>query len=206
MYCTQCGSELSEQGPVRILGFAGSVRAESFNKKLVRIALRGAEEAGAKVTFVDLRDYPLPLYDGDEEAERGLPENAARLGDILRENDGLLIASPEYNGFLSPLFKNTIDWLSRSPEAQPDLSGYQNKVAAIMAASPGPLGGLRGLRSVRELLTNVGVTVLPNQITVRSAFKAFEDSGELKDEAQAERVEALGAELVSATARLSRPL
>jgi chromate reductase len=199
------GLRLADRDRVRILGMAGSARADSFNKKLVRIALRGAQAAGAAATYVDLRDYPLPLYDGDGEAESGLPENAARLGALFRANDAILLSSPEYNGFLSPLLKNTLDWLSRSAEAQPDLSAFQGRVAAIMAASPGPLGGLRGLRGVRELLTNVGITVLPNQITIRSAFKAYDGAGELLDAAQSERVEALGAELATTTAKLKTP-
>jgi NAD(P)H-dependent FMN reductase len=195
---------LAEQGAVRILGFAGSARTESFNKKLVRIALRGAAKAGAETTFVDLRDHPLPLYDADEEEANGRPENAARLGDLMRAHDALLLASPEYNGFLSPLLKNTLDWLSRSPEASPDLSAFQGKVAALLAASPGPLGGLRGLRGVRELLANLGFTVLPGQITIRQSLKAFDASGELVDAGQGERVEALGAELADAAARWKR--
>lgn len=197
---------MAEEGVVRILGFAGSARTDSFNKKLVRIALRGADEAGATTTLVDLRDYPMPLYDADHEVEHGRPDNAGKLGDLLRGHDALLLASPEYNGFLSPLLKNTLDWLSRSPEATPDLSAFEGKVAALLAASPGPLGGLRGLRGVRELLTNLGFTVLPNQITIRQAFKAFDASGELADTAQGERVESLGAELASVTARWTRPL
>ena len=80
---------MGEQSCVKILGFAGSARADSFNKKLVRIALRGAEGAGAEVTYVDLRDYPLPIYDGDGESASGLPENAKTLAALLRENDGL---------------------------------------------------------------------------------------------------------------------
>ena len=197
---------MGEQSCVKILGFAGSARADSFNKKLVRIALRGAEGAGAEVTYVDLRDYPLPIYDGDGESASGLPENAKTLAALLRENDGLLLASPEYNGFLPPLLKNSLDWLTRSAEAQPDLSVFQNKIAAIMSASPGPLGGLRGLRSVRELLTNLGITVLPNQMTIRSAFKAFDEADEMHDNEQSKRVEALGAELTKATARFNRSI
>jgi NAD(P)H-dependent FMN reductase len=192
---------LGHRDRVKILGWAGSARADSFNKKLVRIALRGAERAGAKITYVDLRDYPLPLYDGDSESANGLPENVEKLRALFRANDGFLLASPEYNGLLSPMLKNTLDWLSRSSEAQPDLSAFEGKISAIMAASPAPLGGLRGLRSVRELLTNLGFTVLPNQITIRSAFQAFDDAGKMLDDAQNERVEALGADLATATAR-----
>jgi chromate reductase len=194
---------LGDRDGIKILGFAGSARADSFNKRLVRIALRGAKEAGAEVTFVDLRDYSLPIYDADGESASGLPENAKKLGALFRANDGLLLASPEYNGFLSPLLKNTLDWVSRSAEAQPDLSVFQNKIAAIMAASPGPLGGLRGLRGVRELLTNLGITVLPNQMTIRSAFKQFDDAGEMLDDEQSKRVEAFGADLAATTARFT---
>jgi chromate reductase len=200
------GLGLGDQGRVKILAFAGSARVDSFNKKLVRIALRGAEAAGAEVTYVDLRDYPLPLYDGDAESEHGLPDSAEALGKLFRASDALLLASPEYNGFLSPLLKNSLDWLSRSSKAQPDLSAFQNKLAAIMAASPGPLGGLRGLRGVRELLTNLGFTVLPNQMTIRGAFKAFDADGKMVDAEQSKRVEELGADLATMTARFTRSI
>ena len=176
---------------------------DSFNKKLVRIALRGAEEAGANVTWVDLRDYPLPLYDGDSEGANGRPDHVGKLRALFKENDGFLLASPEYNGLLSPIVKNTLDWLSRSTEARPDLSPFQGKVCAIMAGSPGPLGGIRGLRSVRELLTNLGVMVLPNQITIGRVFKVFDSSGEMLDEAQAKRVETLGADLAKTVSQLA---
>ncbi len=192
---------MSKDDRIRILGFAGSAREESYNKKLIRIALRGAANAGAEVQYVDLRDHPLPLYDGDDESTQGLPETLEALRADFRRADGLLIASPEYNGFLSPMLKNTVDWLSRSKEASPDLSAFQGKVAAIMAASPGPLGGLRGLRGLRELLTNLGITVVPNQITIRSAFTAFDPDDAFVDETQAKRVEALGAELTNIAAR-----
>jgi chromate reductase len=197
---------LADRKDVKILGLAGSARTDSFNKKLLRIALRGAEKAGADVVHVDLRDYPLPLYDGDGEAEAGRPENAGKLAGLLRESDGLICASPEYNGFMSPLLKNTFDWMSRSEAAQPDLSAFQNKIAVLMSASPGPLGGLRGLGGVRALFTNLGMTVLPGQLTIRAAFKAFDDAGELLDAAQSDRVEALAGELASIASRLKRPL
>jgi len=189
---------------VKILGWAGSARADSFNKKLVRVALRGAEAAGADITYVDLRDFPLPLYDADGEAANGLPDNVDNLRSLFQDNDGFLVASPEYNGLLSPLMKNTLDWLSRSAQGQPDLSVFRGKVCALMAASPGPLGGLRGLVSMRELMTNLGFTVLQGQMTIRSAFKAFDAKGELLDDSQTKRVEELGADLALATARLTR--
>ena len=178
-----------------ILAFAGSARADSFNKKLVRIAASGAEAAGARCTVIDLRDFPLPIYDADLEANEGLPEPAVRLRAHLSECDGLLVATPEYNGLLPPLLKNAIDWATRHPEGRPDLSGFQGKVAALLAASPGPLGGLRASTVVRQLLNNVGCTVLAEQVTLRLAAQAFEPDGRLKDAGLQQRTEALGGSL-----------
>src|SRR3989338_2486857 len=98
----------------KILAFAGSTRTESFNKKLVQIAVRGAKQAGADVAYIDLRDFPLPLFDGDLEAKEGLPANAKKLKALFLDHQGLLISSPEYNSSISGVLKNTIDWVSRS--------------------------------------------------------------------------------------------
>jgi NAD(P)H-dependent FMN reductase len=187
---------------IRILGLAGSARTDSFNKRLVRVALEGASMTGCEITFVDLRDHPLPVYDGDLEAEGGLPDAAGDLRRIFAEHQGLLISAPEYNGSITPLLKNTLDWISRSPERRPDLSPYHGKVAALMAASPGPLGGLRGLNVVRALLTNLGVTTLSPQITVRGAHEQFDDAGNLVDPALRDRVLSFGRDLAHATRRL----
>jgi chromate reductase len=178
-----------------ILAFAGSARSGSFNKRLVAIAAEGARAAGAECTLLDLRDYALPLYDGDLEADSGLPENATRLRELFVRHEGLLIACPEYNSSISPLLKNTIDWVTRSPKATPDLSAFQGKSVALMAASPGPLGGLRGLVVVRMLLANIGCLVLPGDVTIRGAMNSFDESGALVDEKQAERVRNVGATL-----------
>lgn len=188
----------------RILAFAGSARAESFNKKLLRAAVRGVEAAGMGCTAIDLRDYPLPLYDGDLEDANGLPEHAVALRRLFAEHRGLLIASPEYNSSISAVLKNTIDWVTRSPERTPDLSGFQGRVAGLLSASPGPLGGMRGLVVLRLLLGNIGVTVLPDQIALRAAHQAFDADGELVDPAQKERAESLGARLAAVVAALHR--
>jgi NAD(P)H-dependent FMN reductase len=180
---------------VKILAFAGSARADSFNKRLIRAAAAGVPDGGGVCTLVDLRDFPLPLYDADLESAQGLPENASRLQELFRSHRGLLIASPEYNSSLTPLLKNTIDWLTRSPDGGADLSCFSGKAAAVMAASPGPLGGLRGLVALRSLLGNIGVLVLPEQVTVRNAGDAFAPDGTLVDERQRKRAEALGREL-----------
>lgn len=190
------------EGP-RILAFAGSARDGSFNKRLVRIAARGAEKAGAATTVADLRDHPMPVYDADLEQAEGLPSGAATFKELLASHEGLLIASPENNGSISALLKNTIDWATRSPDAQVDLSGFRGRVVALMAASPGPLGGLRGLVHVRAILGGIGCIVLPDQLTIRSAGSAFDAEGELTDERQASRVEGLGARLAEVVRKLA---
>lgn len=181
----------------RILAFAGSARRDSFNKKLIRVAAAGAEEAGVATTLLDLRDFPLPLYDGDLEAAEGLPPNAAKLKELFLSHQGLLIAAPEYNSSITPLLKNTIDWVSRSHDASADLAPYRGKVAALMAASPGALGGLRGLAALRSILGNIGVMVIPDQIAIREAHSAFGEEGALSDPKQLARVSALGGALAS---------
>ncbi|WP_010583509.1 NADPH-dependent FMN reductase [Schlesneria paludicola] len=181
---------------LKILAFAGSVRRDSFNRKLLRLAVAGAEEAGAEVTVVDLRDYPLPIFDQDLEAESGPPENAKALKKLFIEHHALLIASPEYNSSVTPLMKNTIDWVSRPVAGELALAGFHGKVATLISASPGTLGGLRGLIQLRSILGNIGVIVLPEQIAVPLANEAFDAHGALKNERQAAKVKNIGAGLV----------
>ncbi len=185
----------------RILALAGSARCDSFNKKLIRLAAKGATDAGAECILIDLREYPLPIYDGDLEANEGLPENAVRLKEHFSAADGLLISTPEYNSSLPALLKNTLDWVSRSPQATPDLAPIAGKIVGLMAASPGPLGGMRALAHLRSILSNVGCVVLPAQVTVRQAHEAFTEQGQLTNSGAQQRVEALGAEVAAWTAR-----
>jgi len=126
----------------KILAFAGSTRTDSYNKKLVKVSSIGATEAGADVTVIDLKDFPMPIYDGDLEQKEGLPANARKLKDIMLTHHGFLISSPEYNSSISAVFKNMIDWTSRQSEGETPLACFKNKVAGIMSASPGGLGGL----------------------------------------------------------------
>jgi NAD(P)H-dependent FMN reductase len=187
----------------KILAFAGSARKDSFNKKLLRIAVSGAQEAGATVTLIDLADYPMPLVDQDLEQDEGIPEHALKFKRLLIEHDALLIASPEYNSAFSPLLKNVIDWASRAETGdEPMLMAYQGKLATIMATSPGALGGLRGLVFLRMLLSNIGVTVLPDQQAIPQAFKAFSDDGSLVDGRKQEAVIALGRNLANVLSKL----
>lgn len=190
--------------PVKIIAFAGSTRKESFNKKLVKLSVKGAEAAGAKVTFVDLKDYPMPLYDGDLEAAEGLPLMAQKLKALFEEHQGFLIASPEYNSGYSAVLKNTIDWVSRpSAPGAPSLTAFTGKYAALMSAAPGALGGLRGLYQLRELLQNINVTVMPKMQSVGQAAAAFTEQNTLKDEKMAQTVEKIGADLAKLLQRLS---
>jgi len=183
----------------RILGFAGSLRAESWNKKLVKLALEAARAAGAQTTFLDLRDVPMPVYDADLEQSEGLPDGAKRLKEIMIAHDGFLIASPEYNSSISAALKNAIDWASRG---DPPLACFNDKVAALLSASPGALGGLRGLVTVRSILSNLNVLVLPRQFALSRAHEAFDEHGRLKDAKHAAAVERIGAEIVSLLTRL----
>ena len=185
----------------KILGFAGSLRRESFNKRLVRVAATGARDAGADVTVIDLADYPLPIYDADLEAEQGLPENVMKLKELFHDHDALLIAAPEYNGSITGVLKNTIDWVSRPADNEPPLFSFVGKVASLMAASPGALGGMRGLVHVRAILSGIRVIVLPNQIAVPKAHEVFHGDT-LTDERRRAAVEALGAELAETARRL----
>jgi NAD(P)H-dependent FMN reductase len=186
----------------RILAFAGSAREGSFNKMLVRIAAAGAERAGAVVTFIDLYDLPMPLYDADLESANGIPANAIKFKSLLKENDGLLIASPENNSTISALLKNVIDWASRAAPGDPPLAGFDGKVAAVIAASTGALGGIRGLAQLRALLENIRVMVIPDQKAIPKARDAFATDGSLKDKAAQEAVEKIGARLAEVLAKL----
>ena len=181
----------------RILAFAGSTRRESFNKKLVESAAKGAREMGAQVTLIDLKDFPLPVFDQDWEAEQGMPDNGVNLKKLFIDHDGLLIASPEYNSSITAVLKNAIDWVSRPAPGEPPLVAFRGKVATLMSASPGPLGGLRGLVHVRSILGNIGVIVLPDQIAVAKAQEAFQSDGSLTDPNQQAGIEALGKTLAS---------
>jgi NAD(P)H-dependent FMN reductase len=187
----------------KILAFAGSTRTDSYNKKLVKIAAEGAKAAGAEVTYIDLRDLPLPLFDEDLEAQEGTPANATTFKDLLISHQGLLIASPEYNSSLTAVLKNAIDWASRPSPGEPPLAAFAGKVAAIMSASPGGLGGLRGLVHLRAILGNIKVLVLPDQVALPQAYQAFNNDGTLKDPKQQESIEKLGESVASILLKLN---
>jgi NAD(P)H-dependent FMN reductase len=187
----------------RILAFGGSLRRESHNHKLAAIAAERAREAGANVTVLLLRDFPLPVFDEDLEAASGLPDAAKRLKAIFREHQGLIIASPEYNSSVTAALKNTLDWVSRGEtDDEPPLSALAGKTAVLCAASPGALGGLRGLVHLRAILGNIGITVLPDQLAIGKAYEAFTPDAALADAKQHARLKALGATLAQHLGKL----
>ncbi len=164
-----------------ILVFAGSARATSVNKRLARQAATTARQMGQEAIFIDLNDFPMPLYDGDLERKQGVPEQAQSLATLIEQHDILLLASPEYNGAFTSLLKNSIDWVSRA--SRRPLAG---KVVGLMSATPGPGGGSRGLALLRRWLENMRATVPEASFSLPRAGEAFQDDGTLPPPLQAE--------------------
>jgi chromate reductase, NAD(P)H dehydrogenase (quinone) len=193
---------MKERRP-KILAFAGSLRERSLNKRVLKTAIKGAEKAGAEVTSIDLRDYPMPVYNSDEHERGGFDEQALKLQGLLVAHEGLLIASPEYNGSLPAALKNAIDWASRQSDRYERSRIFRGKVAAMISASPGSLGGVRSLSHLRGVLTSVGVVVLPQEVAVTFAEDKFAGGGEeMTDETTRRNLEALGAALVEMLRRM----
>lgn len=184
----------------KILVFAGSIRTGSYNARLAALAVKELALADVHVTHVSLADYPMPLYDGDLEAASGPPETAKKLARMIGLHQGVFIASPEYNASVTPLLKNTVDWVSRVREdGAPPLAAYKGRVFALGAASPGTLGGYRSLMALRQVLElGCGATVLPEQVAVREAATAFDDAGDLHDARTAATLRSVLARLVDA--------
>ena len=187
-----------------LLFFAGSAREHSFSKQLAKTAHKMVQDKGVNATFIDLRDYPMPLYDGDLEDAEGMPENARVLKKMFAESDGFFIATPEYNSGYPALLKNTIDLISRPGPDDADIADpYKGKTAAIAAASPGGLGGMRVLVPLRMLLGNIGIHVVPNQVSVNFASKAFNDDGSLANQNQLDLMNGALDQLISTTDALN---
>ena len=180
----------------RILVFGGSLRRDSWNQKLASVAATGAKAAGADVTLISLNDFPMPLFNEDLEDESGMPEGAKQLKQLMIEHHGLIIASPEYNSSITAALKNAIDWVSRTTsDDEPPMAAFTGKVAALCSASPGALGGMRGLVHLRAILGIIGVLVLPDQVALSKAHEAFREDGTLADPKMEARVKKLTAQL-----------
>ena len=187
----------------KILAFAGTTRTEAFNKKLIRIAAAASKAAGGDVTLIDLRDLPMPIYDGDLEAAEGIPPNAQKLKELMLAHPGFLISTGEYNSSVTGVLKNAIDWASRAAPGEPELACFKGKVAALLAASPGMLGGMRGMAAVRLILGNIGTLVITEQMALPRAHEAFEADGSLKDPKRLAAVERVAGQLVKIVAKLA---
>jgi NAD(P)H-dependent FMN reductase len=192
---------------VRLLCFAGSTREGSYNKKLARLAQHIASANGVEAVFVDLIDYPMPLYNGDLEAKDGPPIKAREFKALLGEYQGVFIASPEYNSSVTPLLKNTLDWVTRvRAKGESGLEVYRSRVFAISGASPGYYGAMRSLLHLRQILAvGVGATVIPQQLALPRAGDAFEADGSLKDEAQQKQLANVVEKLVVAARKFAAP-
>lgn len=188
----------------RILVFAGSARRASLNKRLAAVAAGMARDAGADVTEIDLADFPMPLYDGDLEDEHGVPAERTRLFPVLCDHDGWIVACPEYNGSITPLLKNTIDWISRKQPGEEPLQAFSGRTLLLLATSPGALGGLRGLVHVRAILGGLGMLVVPGQFALPKGHDVLGADGMLGDASAAGRLAGVVREFLSITDRLAR--
>ena len=189
-----------------VLVIPGSARRQALSRRMAAAAAAALTEAGAAVTLLDLADHPLPLYNGDLEASQGLPAGVVHLQRLIASHQALLVATPEYNGSVPALLKNTLDWCSRADPGNPAGSGgaiYANKPAAIVSTSPGALGGMRALFHLRDMLGYLGMLVVPQQLAIGQADKAFGPDGTLLDERHVKALTAVAQTLVSTAARLS---
>jgi chromate reductase len=174
---------------IRILALSGSSHRGSLNQKLLDQGALGARAAGSEVTSIRLSDFELPIYDADSEAEHGLPKGAQALKALLAGHQGLLIATPEHNGGYTALLKNALDWMSRP-------NGFASgKVAALISASPGLLGGVKSQLSLQIVLTKLGVHVIPDSFALGAAHQAFGAEGDLRDTNAETAVRGIGAAL-----------
>ena len=193
------------RGTPSILVFSGSNRTGSWNTRLADAITRELASLPCETMRISLSDYPLPIYDGDLEAEHGRPENALALARLFDGHDGVIIASPEYNASMPPLVKNTIDWVSRisSHEGRP-IVPYRGKVFGISAASPGRFGGMRSLIQLRATLVSCGALVPGEQLAVSMADKAFDEEGDLRDDAMRRQLRSFCSSVVELAGLTSR--
>ncbi len=169
---------------VRILAMAGALRRESFNKKLLAVAVEDLRTKGAEVDVLDMHEIAMPLYDQDVEDSTGLPAGALEFKRRIGLADGLLFACPEYNASIPGPFKNALDWASRGTD-----DPLRGKIAALMSASPGRFGGIRMNPHLRGVMRAVGVFVIHEQITLASATEAFTPDGKLASAHVAKQVD-----------------
>jgi chromate reductase, NAD(P)H dehydrogenase (quinone) len=175
----------------KVLAFAGSTRVGSYNKKLVNDAAEIARKMGAAVTVIDLKDYTTPFYDADVERKQGMAKNAKRLRDLMIHSDAILIASPEYNGSISAVLKNALDWASRDEKGGVSTEAFKGKRFALMSASPGKKGGCRGLLHLRTIIEDLGGIVVPTEVSIPSANIYFAEKEKPENQTLIEEIQEL---------------
>ncbi len=162
-----------------VLAISGSTRQDSYHKKLATEAARIAEKLGAKATVIDLKEYPIPFYDGDLESEIGMPEKAQEIRNLMMQSQVIILSSPEYNGSLSAVLKNVIDWASRDGKGGPSREAFKGKTFVLMSTSPGPSGGSYGLEHLKTIIERIGGRVFSEQLIIPYSDKAFDKDGNL---------------------------
>lgn len=174
-------SAMQVHAETTVLAFAGSLRDGSYNKLLAKEAAHIASHMGAKVKVIDLKDYPLPFYDQDLESREGMPGKASELRQLLIKSDVVVIASPEYNASVPAVLKNVIDWASRNEEGKSSRDAFKGKKFVLISASPGKLGGSRGLVHLKTIIEDIGGKVVSTQLSLPSAYQAFDEHHHLQD-------------------------
>lgn len=164
----------------KVLSFAGSTRLDSFNKKLAIEATKIAKEMGADATFIDLKDLSIPFYDEDLEKNLGMPEGVKKLRQLMIQSDYIIISSPNYNGSFTAVLKNALDWASRGEDGKSSRDAFKGKKFMIISSSPGQKGGVNGLRHLREVITNIGGEVMPEEFGVPNANISFNNEGQIQ--------------------------
>ncbi len=182
-----------------ILVFAGSTRKDALSKQLARAVSLEIQDQGGTANLIDLADFSAPLYNGDDEEAHGVPQAIKDLNALIRRHDGLVIATPEYNGFFTPLLKNTLDWCSRPGAAEETPPLPRGKPACIVASSPGPMGGVRAIPRLRDYLLELGFLVCPESHAISKAGDAFAGDGRLQVEAQSARMKVVVAAFLKLT-------
>jgi chromate reductase len=182
----------------KIIVIPGSLRTGSHNVRLAAAAIDELVRADAEVTRISLADFALPIYDGDLEADSGVPRAALDLKRMIANHHGVLIVTPEYNASLPPLVKNAIDWVSRVTDgAEPKGQVFRDRPFAIAAASAGRLGGARCLQALRLVLSACRAAVIPNQLSLAHADDAYDDMDRLRHPADKEAMQAMVRQLIA---------
>ncbi|CCV04063.1 conserved hypothetical protein [Mesorhizobium metallidurans STM 2683] len=188
----------------KILVFAGSVRSGAYSGRTADVAQKELAMQGAEVTRISLIDYPLPILDEDLEKEKGIPENAMRLGRLIAAHDGLLIATPEYNGSIPPLLKNSVDWVSRArKDGSRSFRPLAGKVAGLCSSSKGNFAGIRCINHLRAVLVRCQMEVVTPECSVSEGGNAFDEAGNFRDERLRKSMEHLCRTLIETSRLLS---